>query len=130
MATLKAGNTALYPTPSSTVLSSGQVGNGPSTDVLDRGGGSTGPALVTITTLIGATPTCTYALECSVDGSDWFPVAYADALTPETVSVATFVITTATTARKILRAGHPWRYARVTYSANTNVTNTASVVSF
>jgi hypothetical protein len=43
------------------------------------------------------------------------------------VSVATFVITTATTVYKILRTGHPWRFLRLTYSANTNVTNTTDV---
>jgi hypothetical protein len=108
-------------------LSSAQTGNGVSTNVVDRGSGSTDVALLKITTTVGATPTCTYAVEGSADGSDWFPIAYADAATPETVSVATFVITTATTARKILRASQPWRYGRLTYSANTNVTNTADI---
>lgn len=123
-------------TPNIATLSSGQTGNGASTNVADRAGGSivgeaaTGPALLTITTTVGASPTCTYAVEGSVDGSDWWSVAYADAATPETVSVATFTITTATTARKILRPNHPWRYLRVTYSANTNVTNTASLAVF
>lgn len=107
-------------------LSTAQTGNGVSTNVVDRGG-STGVALLKVTTTIGATPTCTYAIEGSADGSDWFAVAYADSATPETLSVATFVITTATTVRKILRANHPWRYLRLTYSANTNVTNTADV---
>lgn len=113
--------------PNLVTLSTAQVGNGASTNVADRGGDLSGPALVTITTAIGATPTCTYAVEGSADGTDWFPVAYADAATPETVSVATFVITTATTVRKILRPNHPWQMLRLTYSANTNVTNTATV---
>lgn len=113
-------------TPAGINLSAAQTGNGASTNILDRGGRS-GPALLKITTAIGATPTCTYAIEGSGDGTDWFPVAYADSATPETLSVATFVITTAITVRKILRPNHPWRFLRVTYSANTNVTNTADV---
>lgn len=115
--------------PDTANLSTAQTGNGASTNVADRGG-STAAALLTITTTVGATPTCTYAIEGSVDGSAWFAVAYADSATPETVSVATFAITTATTVRKILRPNHPWRYLRVSYSANTNVTNTADLTVF
>lgn len=111
-------------------LSTGQTGNGVSTNVVDRGAVTERPALLTITTTVGATPTCTYAIEGSADGVTWFSVAYADSATPETLSVATFPITTATTVHKILRPGHPWRYLRVTYSANTNVTNTADITVF
>lgn len=112
--------------PNTANLSTAQVGSAASTNVVDRAG-CTGPALLQITTTIGATPTCTYAVQGSADGVGWFPVAIADSATPETVSVATFVITTATTVYKILRPLHPWRFLRVTYSANTNVTNTADV---
>jgi hypothetical protein len=110
-------------------LSTAQTGNGASTNIADRGG-AVGPALLKITTAIGASPTCTYAIEGSADGTNWFPVAYCDSATPETISVATFVITTATTVFKILRPNHPWRYLRITYSANTNVTNTADLSTF
>jgi hypothetical protein len=125
MATLLASDGSVFPTAVN--LSTAQTGNGQSTNAADRGKGASSTALLKITTTVGATPTCTYAIEGSADGTDWFAVAYADAATPETLSVATFVITTATTVRKILRVDHPWRYLRVTYSANTNVTNTADV---
>jgi hypothetical protein len=117
------------PGPNTGALSTAQAGNGASTNIVDRGG-STGPALVTIVTTVGATPTCTYAIEVSVDGLDWFAGAYADSATPTTVAVATFAITTATTARKVMQANQAWRFLRITYSANTNVTNTASVATF
>lgn len=107
-------------------LSTTQTGSAASTNIVDRGA-KTGPALLKVTTTVGATPTCTYAIEGSADGTNWFPAPYADSATPETMSVATFAITTATTAYKVLRVNHPWRYLRVTYSANTNVTNTADV---
>lgn len=113
-------------TPIARNLSTGQTGNGASTNSADRGNRQ-GSALLVITTTVGATPTCTYAIEGSVDGTNWFSVAYADSATPETMSVATFAITTATTVYKILRINHPWRYLRLNYSANTNVTNTADV---
>lgn len=115
--------------PAKANLSSAQTGNGQSTNIVDRGA-ATGIALLKVTTTVGATPTCTYAIEGSPDGDNWFSVAYSDSSTPETVSVATFAITTATTVWKILRPNHPWRYLRVTYSANTNVTNTADVWTF
>lgn len=118
------------PYPNTAALSAAQAGDGASTNTVDRGGAVDRPALLKITTTVGATPTCTYAIEGSADGTNWFPVAYADSTTPETVSVATFDITTATTVYKILRPGHPWRYLRLTYSANTNVTNTANVWTF
>lgn len=124
MATLAVG--VPTPGPNKVNLSTSQTGTGQSTNVAGRYG-ATGPALLTIVSTVGGSPTVTVAIEGSSDGSDWFPVAYADAATPETVSVATFAITTATTTRKILRPFHPWSYLRLTYSANTNVTLTADV---
>lgn len=115
--------------PNSARIAAAQAGNGASTDIVDRGA-ATGPALVSITTAVGATPTCTYAIEGSADGANWVPVAIADPATPETPSVATFAITTATTTHKLIRPGHPWRFLRVTFSANTNVTNTVDVFPF
>jgi len=110
-------------------LSTGQTGNGASTNVADRGG-AIGPALLRVTTAIGATPTCTYAIEGSTDNTNWYPVQYADSASPGTVVVTTFVITTAITALKIIQPNQPVRYLRVTYSANTNVTNTTDVFTF
>ena len=112
--------------PDTANLSSAQVGNGASTNVADRGGAIT-PALLKITTAIGATPTCTYAVEGSADGTNWISIPYADSATPTTVSVATFVITTATTVYKYIQPNVPVRFLRLTYSANTNVTNTADI---
>jgi hypothetical protein len=122
MATLTTDVGAPY-TPAAVNLATAQTGNGATTNTIDRGG-RTGVVLLQITTAIGATPTCTYAIEGSVDGTTWFAIPYADSATPGTVSVATFVITTATTVRKYLQRDAPWRYLRVTMSANTNVTNT------
>lgn len=116
--------------PNQAQLSNAQTGNGASTNVADRGAFTERPALLRIVTTVGATPTCTYAIEGSADGTNWFAVSYADAATPDTGSVATFAITTAATTYKILRADQPWRYLRLTYSANTNVTNTAELWTF
>lgn len=113
--------------PNTARLSTAQTGDGASTSVVDRGAATERPALLTIVTTVGATPACTYAIEGSADGVGWFPVSYADPATPETPAVGTFDITAAATTRKILRPGQPWRFLRLTYSANTNVTNTADL---
>jgi hypothetical protein len=127
MATLDAIPTDQY--PDSANLSTAQTGNGASTNVADRGG-AVGPALLKLTTTIGATPTCTYAIEGSIDNTNWYAIPYADQATPTTVSVETFVITTAATFYKIIQPNTPVRYLRVSYSANTNVTTTADIATF
>jgi hypothetical protein len=110
-------------------LCTAQTGNGATTNIADRGL-KYGPALLRIVTTVGATPTCTYLVEGSMNGTDWSPAPIADPATPETVSVATFVVTTATTTLKYLRPFHAWRYLRITFSSNTNVTNTVDVWTF
>lgn len=111
----------------SAVLSAAQTGSAPSTNTADRGI-NRGAALLTIVTTVGATPTVTVDIQGSVDGADWWNVPYADVATPTTVSVAQLApITTATTNRKILQPNAPWRYLRLNYTANTNVTLTVSV---
>lgn len=127
MATVDATPTAAGPDSAS--LSAAQTGNGQSTNVADRGG-ARGPALLKITTTVGATPTVTIAIEGSADGTNFFAIPYADSATPTTVAVATFAITTATTVYKHLLADYGWRYVRLTYSANTNVTSTVDVFTF
>jgi hypothetical protein len=113
--------------PNTARLSTAQTGDGASTNIVDRGAATERPALLTIVTTVGATPTCTYAIEGSADGVNWFPVVYAETATPDIPAVATFDVTAAGTTLKILRPGQPWRFLRLTYSANTNVTNTADV---
>lgn len=115
--------------PDQASLSVAQTGTGQSTNIADRGG-ARGPALLKITTTVGATPTVTVAIEGSADGTNWLAIPYADSATPTTVSVATFAITTATTVYKLLQVDQPWRFVRLTYSANTNVTITADVWTF
>jgi hypothetical protein len=110
-------------TPEVVNLSIAQTGNGASTNVVDRGP-SHKNGIVRILTVAGATPTCTYAIEVSADGTNWVAATYADISTPTTDTTATFVITTSTIVQKIVKSPTTWRYCRVTYSANTNVTNT------
>lgn len=120
-------------TPNTANLCAAQTGNGVTTNIIDRGGAAgpaLGPALLRIVTTVGATPTCTYLIEGSANGTDWFAAPYGTAAAPETPVVATFAITTATTTLVHVRANHAWRYLRITFSANTNVTNTVDAWTF
>lgn len=108
-------------------LCTAQTGNGVTTNVADRGAIGGGPGILRIITTVGATPTCTYLVEGSADGTNFFAAPIALVTAPETVSVATFAITTAATTLFHIRPNHAWRYLRVTMSANTNVTSTIDV---
>lgn len=110
-------------------LSNAQTGNGDSTNTATRstretarGGG------VVITSAIGATPTVTVNIMGSVDGVNFFNIPYALVATPRTFVVSAIVITTAVTTTYLLQESVFWRYIKLVYSANTNVTLTVDVV--
>lgn len=112
-------------------LCTAQTGTGASTNVADRGAGygpaGYGPALLTIISTIGATPSVTVDIQGSADNSAWFNIAYATTAAPETPVVTSLTITTAVTSQYILRHNQPWRYCRLLLSANTNVTLTSTL---
>jgi hypothetical protein len=91
---------------------------------MDRGYTLVGPCLLRVVTTVGATPTVTVNIQGSMDGTNFYNVAYALPATPTTYTVAAITITTATTNHYILVPHHPWRYLKLVYSANTNVTLT------
>jgi hypothetical protein len=108
-------------------LSTTQTGNADSTNTMDRGYTLVGPCLVRVVTTVGATPTVTVDIQGSMDGTNFYNVAYALPATPTTYTVAAITITTATTNHYILVPQHPWRYLKLVYSANTNVTLTVDL---
>jgi hypothetical protein len=105
-------------------LGTTQVGNADTTNTMDRGN-MRGSGLLKIVSTIGGGPTVTVNILGSMDNTNFFNVAYALQASPETVTSAAITITTATTGYYILRPYHPWRYLKLNYSANTNVTLTA-----
>jgi hypothetical protein len=116
-------------------LSTSQTGSAVSTNIVARrpDGNMLRPSLLRIVTTIGGTPTCTYLVEGSPDGTSWFPLPTQDLTAsgpPGTLTSATFTITTATTTWKLIPVDTPWTFVRLTYSANTNVTNTADVFAY
>lgn len=128
MAVLSARDPTLAaPTGGPIELSSAQTGNGDSTNTADRGLAGVGaPGAIVITSAVGATPTVTVNIMGSVDGVNFFNIAYALVATPETPAVGAITITTAVTTTYLLRPDHAWRYLKLVYSANTNVTLTAT----
>ena len=110
---------------SASLLGSAQTGNVDSTNTLDRGS-LTGPGAVVVTTTVGATPTVAVNIQGSADGTNFYNIPYALVATPATFVVSAITITTATTTTYLLQADQSWRYLKLVYSANTNVTLTAN----
>lgn len=108
-------------------LSTSQTGNGDSTNTVDRGYTLSGPCLVKITSTVGATPTVTVNILGSMDGTNFYNSPYALSGTPGTFVVTAITITTATTGYYIMQPTQPWRFLKLAYSANTNVTLTVDV---
>lgn len=122
MATVKSGH---LQSRNGFSLGVAQTGNTDTTDTLDRGSHS-GAAAVVLVSTVGATPTVTVQILGSVDGTNFYKIAYALVGTPETLSVADITVTTAVTTTYLLRPAHAWRYLKLNYAANTNVTLTAT----
>ena len=112
--------------PDQVTLSAAQSAGAVSTNVVDRGGGLEA-ALLDIVAAVGATPTVTVDVQGSADGTNWWNVPYETAGTPGVRSAASLTITAAGTTRLWLPPDYPWRYLRLAYSANTNVTLTVNV---
>ena len=91
------------------------------TDPADRGG-LQGPATVLIDTTAGSTPTVTANLQASMDNVNWFNVEYALVGTPTTKVITAITITTTTITTYLITGSYGWRFFRVAFSANTNVT--------
>src|SRR5215813_12000811 len=103
-----------------------QGGNADSTNTIDRGS-IRGAALLQISATAGGTPTVTVNIMGSVDGTNFWNVAYATTAAPETVAIAALTLTTTAVTQYILRRDHPWRYLKLVMSANTNMTLTSDL---
>ena len=125
MATLSAYGVAIEPGTESVSLSAAQTGNGDSTNTAFRGQRTDGGGVV-VTSTVGATPTVTVNIQGSVDGTNWFNVPYALSATPRTFVVSAITITTAATSTYLLQELVFYQYLKLAYSANTNVTLTAT----
>lgn len=121
MATIKASIGGAH------VLSAAQTGNGDSTNVLFRKYSGKGPMGLVILSAVGATPTVTVNIMGSSDGAAYYNIPYALVATPSTFVLTALTITTAVTTTYLLQPDQSWQYLKLVYSANTNVTLTATV---
>jgi hypothetical protein len=110
--------------PNVYALGTAQTGD-VTTDTLDRGADRRPMALV-ITSTVGAEPTVTANIKGSVDGTTFYNIPYSLVATPSTWVIAAITISTATTTTYLLQGDQAWRYLRVEYTANTNVTVTTT----
>jgi len=111
------------------VLSDAQTGNGDSTNIAKRGSrDTTRQGTLVLTTTVGATPTVTINIQGSGDGVNWVNIAYSAENTianPPVYVTTALTITTAKTGFYNLSPGQNYRFVKLVYSANTNVTTTA-----
>jgi len=116
----------LPPAASTVNLGTSQTGNVDTTNTADRGNLVSGAYLKIVST-VGSTPTVTVNIQGSINGTDFFNVPYALVATPSTFVITAITITTATTNHYLLQSAQAWKYLKLVYSANTNVTLTADV---
>jgi hypothetical protein len=107
-------------------LSTAQTGNADSTNVLFRKYCGKGPWGLVITTTVGGTPTVTVNLKGSSDGTNYYNVPYALVATPSTFVITALTITTAVSTTYLMQPDQSYQYFKLVYSANTNVTITAT----
>ena len=112
-----ASNTALN-------LGTAQTGNVDTTNTAFRSSAGGGGAVI-INSTAGGTPTVTVNILGSVDGTNFYNIPYTLVATSETIAVAAITITTTVVTTYLLRPGHAWRFLKLNYSANTNMTMTA-----
>ena len=104
-------------------------------DVFVRKG--SGPASITITSVIGTTPPTTLIdMQTSIDGTNWFNGIYTALASPQTAIAGTQIgpITTATTSTYLFPSpiaaasgGQGWRFFRLKFTSNTNIWITANI---
>lgn len=103
------------------LAASGSTGNGTGTNCFVEGYDAL--AFQFVVEAAGATPTVTFKFQGSLDGVNWYDVAYVTDAN-DTTSTATKTVTA--TGASILFLDNPvarkYKFARVVVSANTNIT--------
>jgi hypothetical protein len=85
----------------------------------------TNPGAVVVSNTAGATPTFTFTIQGSADGTNFFAIPYALVATPSTFVLTAITTTTTNAITYLLQPNQPWNYLKLNISANTNETVTA-----
>jgi hypothetical protein len=104
-----------------TTLYTAKTGTGDSAIAARRDGTTTGGAVVVANVGTGS-PTFTYTIQGSVDGTNYFNIPYALVATPSTFVVAPITTTTTNTITYLLQANQPWNFVKLNISALTTET--------
>lgn len=107
------------------VLTAAQTGTGDSQNVAYRGARYDGGAIVVANVGTGS-PTFTYTIQGSMDGTNYYNVPYALVATPRTFVVTAITTTTTNTITYLLQEGIPYQYLKLNISALTTETVTAT----
>jgi hypothetical protein len=81
-----------------------------------------GPGAVVVSNVGTGSPTFTYTIQGSVDGTNYFNIPYALVATPSTFVVTAITTTTTNTITYLLQANQPWQFLKLNISALTTET--------
>jgi hypothetical protein len=84
------------------------------------------PGAVVVSNTAGGSPTFTFTIQGSADGTNFFPIGYALVATPTTFVQSAITTTSTSTVTYLLQPGIPWNFLKLNISANTNETVTAT----
>lgn len=104
------------------------VGTGDSAIAAVPGGGyaRTSGGAVVVSNVGTGSPTFTFTIQGSVDGTNYFNIPYALVATPSTFVVAAITTTTTSTVTYLLQANQPWNFLKLNISALTTETVNAT----
>lgn len=103
-----------------TVLYTAKTSTGDSA-IAAKGPYSVGGAVV-VTNVGTGSPTFTYTIQGSVDGTNYFNIPYALVATPSTYVVTAITTTSSNTITYLLQANQPWNFLKLNISALTTET--------
>lgn len=107
-------------------ITTAQVADGASDNVLYRKYCGHGPVGLVITNVAGGSPTTTVSIQGSMDNTNWFNIAYSLVATPTTYVVTNLTITSSTTTTYLLKADEAWMYLRTLMASTNNETVTVT----
>lgn len=111
-------------------LSTAQAGNAASTNVVQRRFDVI-PRGMMMRIVAAAGSACSYLIEGSPDNAVWWPLPNGDVVGatpgPFVLSIGVFTLAAPATLWRLIPVDIPWTFLRVTYSANTAMTNTTDV---
>lgn len=102
------------------------VGTGDSAIAADLNPTRNDGGAVVVTNVGTGSPTFTFTIQGSVDGTNYFNIPYALVATPSTYVVTAITTTSSNTITYLLQPNQPWNFLKLNISALTTETVTAT----